>query len=277
MTYNEIINYLNRKNLSLDQNVYDEIENLRNNAIAEKNETNANRYWCIRQIYIIQRNYLNMFANLKNKEYEKAWNTLEKIDIALSFLKKNIEYINRSLEDFNLKHIQKTILNYEKLFPYFIFLSREGIIKKEECSICGKTVSLRGGCKHKPGKLYMGEMCSRIVTDYQIIAASLVRDPFDKYAILHIDGQKYNYKMLETLLPNLNSPYDYWDIEELPMLKPEYKNLGRNDRCPCGSNKKYKKCCLGTKKIYSTHYKILLNIPHKKELEKIKYINTLKG
>lgn len=29
-----------------------------------------------------------------------------------------------------------------------------------------------------------------------------------------------------------------------PVLKGEMKNIGRNDPCPCGSGKKYKKCCL---------------------------------
>ena len=28
----------------------------------------------------------------------------------------------------------------------------------------------------------------------------------------------------------------------------EYKKIGRNDPCPCGSGKKYKKCCLNTGK-----------------------------
>ena len=28
----------------------------------------------------------------------------------------------------------------------------------------------------------------------------------------------------------------------------EYKKIGRNDTCPCGSGKKYKKCCLNTGK-----------------------------
>lgn len=28
----------------------------------------------------------------------------------------------------------------------------------------------------------------------------------------------------------------------------EYKKIGRNDKCPCGSGKKYKKCCLNTGK-----------------------------
>jgi len=30
-----------------------------------------------------------------------------------------------------------------------------------------------------------------------------------------------------------------------PLPPSAYKNVGRNDPCPCGSGKKYKKCCLG--------------------------------
>lgn len=30
----------------------------------------------------------------------------------------------------------------------------------------------------------------------------------------------------------------------VPYVRPEPK-VGRNDPCPCGSGKKYKKCCLG--------------------------------
>ena len=32
---------------------------------------------------------------------------------------------------------------------------------------------------------------------------------------------------------------------ELPVVKP-MRSVGRNDPCPCGSGKKFKKCCLGT-------------------------------
>lgn len=36
---------------------------------------------------------------------------------------------------------------------------------------------------------------------------------------------------------------DFYDLPE-PYIRPEPK-IGRNDPCPCGSGKKYKKCCLG--------------------------------
>jgi uncharacterized protein YchJ len=32
--------------------------------------------------------------------------------------------------------------------------------------------------------------------------------------------------------------------DETPMLSNEVSNIGRNDMCPCGSGKKYKKCCM---------------------------------
>lgn len=46
--------------------------------------------------------------------------------------------------------------------------------------------------------------------------------------------------------------YDKWDYEDDDYDEMEYKQepyrrtepkVGRNDPCPCGSGKKYKKCC----------------------------------
>jgi hypothetical protein len=42
---------------------------------------------------------------------------------------------------------------------------------------------------------------------------------------------------------------EYWDDEfadydEEPLLPPTRNKVGRNDPCPCGSGKKYKKCCM---------------------------------
>ena len=34
----------------------------------------------------------------------------------------------------------------------------------------------------------------------------------------------------------------------------DYKKIGRNDPCPCGSGKKYKNCCLDSGKYETTHF-----------------------
>jgi len=41
----------------------------------------------------------------------------------------------------------------------------------------------------------------------------------------------------------LDSTYDYDLYLDEPCVRAETK-VGRNDPCPCGSGKKYKKCCL---------------------------------
>ena len=41
-----------------------------------------------------------------------------------------------------------------------------------------------------------------------------------------------------------------------PKTRPivrDYKKIGRNEKCPCGSGKKYKDCCLNTGKYETTH------------------------
>ena len=42
----------------------------------------------------------------------------------------------------------------------------------------------------------------------------------------------------------LTAPYAIFEDESLPHAKPAMRDVGRNDPCPCGSGKKYKKCHL---------------------------------
>ena len=52
------------------------------------------------------------------------------------------------------------------------------------------------------------------------------------------------------ITPNAQAIHAYW-LQKREHLKPavstvqrESPRIGRNDPCPCGSGKKYKKCCL---------------------------------
>jgi len=53
-------------------------------------------------------------------------------------------------------------------------------------------------------------------------------DPIEHFSQKNIE---YLYKLL-------------CDEEKEKQLKEKKKKIGRNDPCPCGSGKKYKKCCL---------------------------------
>jgi methionyl aminopeptidase len=65
------------------------------------------------------------------------------------------------------------------------------------------------------------------------------------------------------------------------MLKNDGKKIGRNDPCPCGSGKKYKKCCMNAetprpvdyKKLYADKYNIRLK--SEKDIEQIRTCGKL--
>lgn len=209
-----------------------------------------------------------MFQLLKSGKYEEAWRVMNRIDISMGNLRINF---GEGMNHYNLTFINQIIKYYEKVFPDFVYTSREGIIKSEKCSICGEKVSLRGGCSHVPGKLYMGELCLREVTDYEIIGVAIVKHPLDKYAILKLEGQEYNYQVLDYLMRKLDSPFRPWYIEELKRKRPEFMNVGRNEKCPCGSGNKYKRCCYNTPKEYGLHYRITLLGGEKMKEEAIEY------
>ncbi|WP_157492528.1 hypothetical protein [Flavobacterium sp. TAB 87] len=69
--------------------------------------------------------------------------------------------------------------DYENLlFPNFHFQSVGGLIKKSHCSICNLK---SGDCDHIKGKLYFGELCTRIITEMELEEYSLVENPANKH------------------------------------------------------------------------------------------------
>lgn len=255
MTLAEIEEYLKKKSDALDQTVLEYLNTFLEKYQKEENENEANYCWCLKQIYKVKKEYLAAYHNLKNNDFENAWYDLERADIELSFLEDNFDIGNEIFDPYSLVYIKRVVPRFQKLFPYKVFTSRETLIKREVCSICGKEVRLRGGCTHKTGKLYMGKMCSRIVKDMDFLGVAIVTDPFDKYALLKIEGQEFNYALIKYISDNLESPYDLWNYEIVQKIQPKFQNLSRNDKCPCGSGKKYKQCCMNTDRIYMEHYK----------------------
>jgi Protein of unknown function (DUF1186)/SEC-C motif len=54
-----------------------------------------------------------------------------------------------------------------------------------------------------------------------------------------------------------------WSLPATPYAQAEnpFKDIGRNDPCPCGSGKKFKKCCLGKSESPSPEIEALLQAP----------------
>lgn len=275
MTVTEIENYLATKNATLDIKIQDEIERFRIAAIEKSNEEQANFFWGLKQIFLVQRYFTSAFHNLQSKNYETAWLNLDKADIELGFLEENFD-IGLDNDKFHLLFISQMIKRYQKFFPYRLFFSRESIIKKEKCSICNKTISLRDPCGHKPGKLYMGELCLREIVDMEWKKMCIVEDPFDKYSYLKIQEMEYNYEALEWLIGYLENPYDKFSFEIQQVKRPEYIKIGRNEMCPCGSGKKYKKCHWNTTGELMDHFIFTFYNNSKAKREPMRCINSIK-
>lgn len=251
----QISKYLqNFKGTDLKSNILDQLSRLKKIAVKQDDQKEAKNIWCLEQVYKVKNHYLTAYKQLIGKDHYSAWCELERANIKLYFLRRHLDY---SGNKYDLEFIEKTINQLQMLFPYQYFSSRESTIKKWRCSICNEIISLRKPCGHEIGEIYNGEQCVRIAEDIEFHGIAIVMNPFDKYAVLFLDGKEYNYSMLDNLMENWISPYEKWELNITMDLNEEYKSLGRNDPCACDSNKKYKNCCLKTGGDRHKHYKLL--------------------
>ena len=226
----------------------------------------------------IQLKYLEIFALLKKGEYHDAWIKLERCEIMLGSLKQH--YTPDSNDKYFINFIYEQVKKLQSIYPYKLFMSPEIIALKKKCSICNKKVSIRNSCGHIKGKIYNGEECYHTVTKAEILSISIVENPGGKYRVLFAADPKtrrtidhYDYSLLKYLIKRLKSPFDDWNYKALKKRHPhsKFKEYSRNDKCPCGSNKKYKYCCLKEDGIIMPHYEFEFSSPLPDELLKVEY------
>lgn len=225
MTSDEIIETL--KSGFAEGSVADSIRMLKQEAIAREDEVSANSLWCCETIHAIQSNYLMAYEHMrlavdsscelvgdgydspKSQEYEKAWNALDCCDIMIGELEDNYCIDDYRLEDFRIPFILADVQRLQLLFPYKYFFSREMVVSRMECSLCGKTVKVRHPCGHTKGRVYMGRLCHHVITDARIIAICIVTDPHDRFAIAKLKGHAFDFSALDYIIPRI-WPYVEW-------------------------------------------------------------------
>lgn len=255
MTIEEINAYLlTPRKIDFDDNIMVSLSAIQSTATQDSNEELANKCWVLQTIFQVQKTYVEAFDLLRTQKYEEAWGLYERIEIGLSHLNRHSDY---SKNEYGLLFIALQTAEFQKLFPYKMFMSREMIIGKERCTICGKEItSPRNACEHIVGNLYMGKMCCREVMDIKFVGLALTQTPFDKYTIIKPEGCEYDYSALEMLLERIQSPYGLWKLATIKERDKKFDNIGANEKCPCGSNNKYKKCCWGTDKEFKVRHRI---------------------
>ncbi len=93
----------------------------------------------------------------------------------------------------------------------------------------------------------------------------MVENPMDKRCVPQYENNSEYFKILQymnkMLTLNKLTPITYYDIDETPrkIYNKDYIQLKRNEKCFCGSNKKFKKCCINKEFIEEKHIELIIN------------------
>lgn len=255
-------------------NLENDLIKLKKDFIATDNQEKAKLIWCLETMYKIQYLYIKVWDELKKKNFYEAWCNLERCEISLKNLQKHKTHL---FEQFGFSEIFSLVLKLQNLYPYKLFMSPEILEKKVRCNICSSIVSIRNHCGHLIGEIYNGELCIRIVEDMEFLGVAMVEEPVQKYSVpfmkdVETDEQidQYNYQLIEYLLEHYNDDIYGWDIHYTTKKYSidYFKETKRNDKCPCGSGKKFKNCCLPKKVVEMPHVEFISkNFDSKKAYE----------
>ena len=238
------IDYKSRLDSFLPKEYWDELSSIKKKAVYESDQLIAKVAWCFETIGEIQDKYVESLVHFSNDEFYKGWCLLERCEILIGFLDKHFHEKNN---EFGIEHIRIYTKKFQSIFPYKTFISPSFILK-HRCSVCQKLITPRNQCGHEIGEIYNGKMCHKIAETIEILEISIVENPVQKYSVVFLEGgDQYNYGTIKYIVKKISSPWDTWDYEKSKKLVPKYQNVGRNELCPCGSGKKYKKCCLRKK------------------------------
>lgn len=232
--------------------------------VANEDQYCAKAIWCLEAILKIQHVFADAFSKIKSGEFYDAWVLLERVEIAYGSLEKHYDV---GSDEYYLRSILKHTEQFQSLYPYKLFLSPAAVHKRKSCSICGAQITIRNGCGHETGEIYDGEMCRHIVEEVRFPEISIVPNPVQKYSVMWLtkDGKQidhYDYSNVAYVAAGLRNPFDGWDLQRTMIREPHshYRDTGRNERCPCGSNLKYKNCCLRENGVLKPHARIMFEI-----------------
>ena len=223
------------------------VDDLRNKAVVENEELIAKAVWCLETIGSAQYYFIKAFEQLRSDEFYQGWCTLERCELSLLHLRQHYHPIHDS---FGIDHMESHVVQIQDLFPYVCFLSPTYRVLEAECSICAARMTLRSGCEHRIGEIYAGRSCHRIVTKADCLEISMVTNPVQKYSVLFTAGG-FNYGAVHYVISGLQSPWSRWSYarSRIKTDKGLYPYTGRNDPCPCGSEREYKRCCIEKKRL----------------------------
>lgn len=165
---------IQKEEIETIQNYLKELSELKSEFVKRNLENEANLVYCIENSLLAIDYELQMLVHLKEDKMAEAWDNLVRAQVIYGTVISNSPFQSEENENY-LNRLER----YEKLlFPNLYFQSVGGIIKESHCSICNQK---SGKCDHIKGKLYKGELCTRVITDIELEEVSLVENPANKH------------------------------------------------------------------------------------------------
>jgi len=214
-----------------------------------------NDYYLFGVLLSLLKGYAVFWSLVLQEQFSDSWCSLQDVEDRLRILRKfgPIKAIGL------LDGIEEQCCHLEKLYPYKWFMSTEATYEQLECSICGQDMNSQA-CPHIQGELYRGVLAVGIVKKVrELHAVALVQNPRDKRCVVKYPDDAPQFRLVRYLAFLIRdgriNPFGFSRVEEkrIRLTLTERNEVGRNDRCPCGSGKKFKKCCLGKARVERNH------------------------
>ncbi|WP_188015002.1 zinc chelation protein SecC [Vibrio harveyi] len=236
-------------------------------AVDKKEEEAANQLWRAIESLKLNKCYVTAFEKLGKQEYRDAWCDLEQCEIACSNLIENAT--EEFLKGSRVYFIRDAVKNLQSLFPYCLFMSPGFVVGYYTCSICGHKIRPRSRCGHQKGRIYCGELCVHIAHDMEFKEVSIVKNPVQKYSVLHND-ETLDFGVLEYLVDSIEHAFEPWDVEWTTQAYPidMFSNVALDSECPCKSELKFGECCSNKCEVEIPHVNFIFE--SSKDPEKLK-------
>jgi len=215
----------------------------------------------LNDVYVLKQfvNFISFYSGLWESvikgEFSESWNVLQNALDTMRCIKK--------FSKLDLSYFEEQLIELEKIYPYNVFFSIGATVELFECSICGLDIDSLACC-HRKGELYSGQMAiaiARNISQFDHIA--MVSIPEDKRCVITYDNESEQFKLIRYLSGLVKhgrltiSDFKGLNFSVVKRINPDFVKQNRNEKCSCGSGKKFKKCCIHSRYIDGDHVDIV--------------------
>lgn len=230
------------------------VDELKQFKLTLSNESELNSVYIMSQFYELLCSVSIFWKHIESNEFYNSWWSLQD---SLDSLRQIKKFYNN--EHHVLRFFEKQLVQLETLYPYTLFSSPGFIVEQFECSICKNDID-SDLCPHMKGELYSGEIAYAVAQKIKDIDHfAIVTNPTNKRLVIGYDDAHTQFGLFKEVVEHFKggalSPLGFSTLNRVEFMRPdpEWKKLPRNSVCYCGSNKKYKKCCVNNSQIKQIH------------------------